>query len=148
MMPDVRNTMTTPGTTTQKRMRELRQILQDRRRQMDGDVRTRIRDGRAERSEEVLDDGATSDAALQNGIDFAVTQLKAETLARIDAALARLDAGMYGDCFDCGGEISDNRLRALPFAVRCTACEEKREQQARARRLAESQAHLSLFVPM
>jgi DnaK suppressor protein len=126
----------------------LRQILLDRRSQIDGDVRTRIRDGRAERSEEVVDDGATSDAALQKGIDFAVIQLKAETLARIDAALARLDAGLYGDCFDCGDEISDKRLRALPFAVRCTACEEKREQQARARRLAESQAHLSLFAPM
>jgi DnaK suppressor protein len=126
----------------------LRQILLDRRRAIEGDVRTRIRDGRAERSEEVLDDGATSDAALQNGIDFAVIQLKAETLARIDAALTRLDAGLYGDCFDCGDEISDRRLRALPFAVRCTACEEKREQQTRARRLAESQAHLSLFAPM
>jgi len=134
--------------TTQIRIRDLRQILLDRRRAIEGDVRTRIRDGRAERSEEVLDEGATSDAALQSGIDFALIQLKAETLARIDAALARLDAGLYGDCFDCGDEISDKRLRALPFAVRCTACEEKREQQTRARRLAESQAHLSLFAPM
>jgi DnaK suppressor protein len=126
----------------------LRQILLDRRSQIEGDVRTRIRDGRTERTEEVQDEGATSDAALQNGIDFAMIQLKAETLARIDAALARLDAGMYGDCFDCGDEISDKRLRALPFAVRCTGCEEKREQQTRARWLAESQAHLSLFTPM
>ena len=134
--------------TTQTRIQELRQILLDRRSQIEGDVRSRIRDGRTERTEEVLDDGATSDAALQNGIDFAVIQLKAETLARIDAALARLDAGTYGDCFDCGDEISDKRLRALPFAVRCTTCEEKREQQTRARQLAESQARLSLFVPM
>ena len=139
--------MTNPnGTPT--RIRDLRQILLDRRSQIEGDVRTRIRDGRTERTEEVQDEGATSDAALQNGIDFAVIQLKAETLARIDAALARLDTGMYGDCFDCGDEISDKRLRALPFAVRCTSCEEKREKQTRARRLAENQAHLSLFTPM
>jgi DnaK suppressor protein len=134
--------------TTPTRIRDLRQILLDRRSQIEGEVRTRIRDGRTERTDEVLDDGATSDAALQNGIDFAMIQLKTETLTRIDAALARLDAGMYGDCFDCGDEISDKRLRALPFAVRCTGCEEKREQQTRARRLAESQAHLSLFAPM
>ena len=134
--------------TKETRIRDLRQILLDRRRQIEGDVRTRIRDGRTERVEEVLDEAASSDAALQNGIDFALIQLKAETLARIDAALARLDAGQYGDCFDCGDEIADKRLRALPFAVRCTACEEKREQQTQARRLAESQAHLSLFTPM
>ena len=139
--------MTVLGTTP-TRIRDLRQILLDRRRQIEGDVRTRIRDGRTERVEEVLDEAASSDAALQNGIDFALIQLNAETLTRIDAALARLDAGQYGDCFDCGEEISDKRLRALPFAVRCTACEEKREQQVRARRLAESQAQLSLFPPM
>jgi DnaK suppressor protein len=134
--------------TTEARERDLRQILLDRRREMEGDVRTRIRDGRTDRAEEVLDEGDHSDAALQHGIDFALIQMKTETVARIDAALARLDAGMYGDCFDCGDEISGKRLRALPFAVRCVACEEKREQQTRARRLAESQAHLSLFAPM
>jgi DnaK suppressor protein len=133
--------------TRQTRERELRRILLDRRRDVEGDVRTRIRDGRTDRSQEVLDDGDHSDAALQDGIDFALIQMKAETLARIDAALARLDTGMYGDCFDCENEISDKRLRAMPFAVRCTACEEKREQQGRAQRLAQSQA-LSLFAPM
>jgi DnaK suppressor protein len=133
--------------TPPTREQDLRRILLDRRRDVEGDVRTRIRDGRTDRSQEVLDDGDHSDAALQDGIDFALIQMKAETLARIDAALTRLDTGMYGDCFDCGGEISDKRLRAMPFAVRCTACEEKREQQTRAQRLAQSQA-LSLFAPM
>jgi len=133
--------------TTKARERDLRRILMDRRHQMEGDVRTRIRDGRTDRSEEVLDDGDHSDAALQHGIDFALIQMKAETLARIDAALARLDAGTYGDCFDCGDEISGKRLRALPFAVRCIACEEKKEQLARAQRLAQNQA-ASLFAPM
>jgi DnaK suppressor protein len=133
--------------TTKARERDLRRNLMDRRRQIEGDVRTRIRDGRTDRSEEVLDDGDHSDAALQHGIDFALIQMKAETLARIDAALARLDAGTYGDCFDCGDEISGKRLRALPFAVRCITCEEKKEQVARAQRLAQNQA-VSLFAPM
>jgi RNA polymerase-binding transcription factor DksA len=73
-------------------------------------------------------------------------QMKAETLARVDEALARLDAGQYGRCFECGGEIAEKRLRALPFAERCTVCEEKKEQlQGRARQSAQSRAHLSLF---
>jgi RNA polymerase-binding transcription factor len=133
--------------TTQARERDLRQILLDRRREMEGEVRTRMRDGRADHSDGVLDDGDHSDAALRKGIDFALIQMKTETLARIDAALARLDAGMYGDCLECGAEISGQRLRALPFAVRCVACEEKREQQTRAQRLAQSQGG-SLFAPM
>jgi DnaK suppressor protein len=72
--------------------------------------------------------------------------MKAETLTRIDEALVLLDAGEYGSCVDCDDEIAERRLRALPFAVRCQACEERREvQQGQARRLAQRGGGLSLF---
>jgi DnaK suppressor protein len=129
------------------RERDLRKILVDRRREIEGDVRTRIREARTDRPE-ALGDGDHSDTAMQEGIDFALLQLKTETLTRIDAALTRLDAGTYGDCFECESEISEKRLRALPFAVRCTSCEERREQQVRTRRLAEQHGDLSFFPPM
>jgi DnaK suppressor protein len=37
----------------------------------------------------------------------------------IDAALRRMDMNVFGECVDCGGEISIERLEALPFAIRC-----------------------------
>ncbi|ATB26741.1 TraR/DksA family transcriptional regulator [Melittangium boletus] len=37
----------------------------------------------------------------------------------IDAALRRMDMGVFGECVDCGGDISIERLEALPFAIRC-----------------------------
>jgi RNA polymerase-binding transcription factor len=123
-----------------------RQMLLDRRREMQGDVGTRIRDARADRASEVFDELDHSDAAMQEEMDFALIQMKAETLARVDEALVRLDAGHYGRCFECGGEISEKRLRALPFAGRCTVCEDRKEQvQGRARQNAQRRAHLSLF---
>jgi DnaK suppressor protein len=147
------NKTTTSKTTTNKtnkttdtRERDLRRILHDRQREIEGDVRTRIRDARTDRASEVFDEVDHSDAAMQEEMDFALIQMKAETLARVDEALARLDAGSYGRCFECGGEISEKRLRALPFAGRCTTCEERREQaQGRVRQSAQSRAHLSLF---
>jgi DnaK suppressor protein len=73
-------------------------------------------------------------------------QLRSETLTRIDEALVRLDGGKYGSCVECSGEIAERRLRALPFAVRCQACEERREQmQGHARRLDQRRADLALF---
>ena len=57
----------------------------------------------------------------------ALIQMKAETLNKINEALARLDEGRYGHCYECGDEIAEARLRALPFAVRCKDCEEERE---------------------
>jgi DnaK suppressor protein len=61
-------------------------------------------------------------------LGHALAGLKTETLHRIESALARLDAGEYGWCTDCGLEISDRRLEALPFATRCQACESQVEE--------------------
>ncbi len=41
---------------------------------------------------------------------------------RIEAALARAEAGSYGRCERCGGEIGAERLAALPDTTICIAC--------------------------
>jgi DnaK suppressor protein len=118
-------------------MAGLTQMLIERRRQLQDDVHGRIRDGRTGRSADGHDDLEHSEADTQTDIELALLQLRAATLARIDEALGRLDAGTYGTCADCGREIAARRLRALPFAVRCQACEEQREaEDGRARHLA------------
>jgi len=57
-------------------------------------------------------------------LDVAVLQLKAETCRRIEDALQRMRAGKFGRCESCGAPIPPARLRAVPFAVRCRACQE------------------------
>ena len=37
----------------------------------------------------------------------------------IDAALRRMDTGVFGECVDCGSDITLERLEAMPFAIRC-----------------------------
>jgi DnaK suppressor protein len=115
-------------TETATRNADLKQMLSERRRAMQEDVQRRMRDGRTDRPKEVRDVLEHSDADSRGDIEFALLQMRAETLARIDEALVRLDAGKYGSCFECEGEISGARLRALPFAVRCQACAERLEQ--------------------
>ena len=137
---------TTMISTTDARERDLRQMLDQRRREMEVDVRTRVRGARTDRVSGVCDELDQSDAARQEDMDFVLIQMKAETLARVDEALARLDTGSYGCCEACGGEISEKRLRALPFAERCTDCESKHEEgQGRARQQTQRRDHLSLF---
>ncbi|MGK7754739.1 MULTISPECIES: TraR/DksA family transcriptional regulator [unclassified Roseovarius] len=43
-------------------------------------------------------------------------------LRRIDAALARIEAGTYGTCQRCGESIAEARLEFLPDTPCCTAC--------------------------
>jgi len=131
-------------TETATRNTELRRMLTDRRREMQNDVHSRIREGRSDRPQGGSDDLEHSDADIQDGIEFSLLQMRAETLTRINEALVRLDAGKYGSCFECDGEIAERRLRALPFAVRCQACEQRREQE-HGRTLAPRRAGASLF---
>jgi DnaK suppressor protein len=105
-------------------------------------VKEKMRDVRTESAlaaaHNSAEPGETSEADLHGDIEFALIQMKSETLARIDEALARLEEGTYGYCFECGEEIAERRLRALPFAVRCKDCEEAREVAQQRERLAAS----------
>ena len=131
----------------------LKAILEERRREIMSEVQGRMRDVRAEGAgstvQGVLDAAESSEADIQDEIEFALIQMKAETLNRIDEALRRLEEGTYGYCFECGEEINEKRLRALPFAVRCKDCEEAREvKQQRERLMAQRRGAASLFIDM
>ena len=145
-------------TRTEVRVRsrysELKRMLEERRREIRAEVQGKMRDVRAEgtwggKLNEVLDAVESSEADIQDDIEFALIQMKSETLNKIEDALARLEQGDYGNCFECGEEIAEKRLRALPFAVRCKDCEEAREvAERRQRQLAARRGAPSLFFDM
>jgi DnaK suppressor protein len=136
------------------RYNELKQMLEGRRRELQAEVQGKMRDVREEgtwggKLNEVLDAVESSEADIQEDIEFALIQMKSETLNKINDALARLEHGNYGYCFDCGEEIAEKRLRALPFAVRCKDCEEAKEvAEQRQRQLAARRGASSLFLDM
>ena len=118
-------------TMAKERYAELKGILEGRRREILSEVQEKMRDVRAEgafgEGQGVLDAAEASEADIQDDIEFALIQMKSETLHKINEALSRHEEGTFGFCFECGDEISERRLRALPFAVRCKDCEEARE---------------------
>jgi DnaK suppressor protein len=142
------------GGFNRSRYSELKRMLETRRHEIQAEVKGKIRDVREEgtwggKQTEVLDAGESSEADIQDDIEFALIQMKSETLNKIDDALARLDHGTYGNCFECGDEIAEKRLRALPFAVRCKDCEEAKEvAEQRERQLASRRGAATLFLDM
>jgi DnaK suppressor protein len=77
-----------------------------------------------ERNPEVEEDAQSSSAA------YVLSQLsdaQRHEVAQIDAALARIEAGTYGECIDCGADIPIERLEAIPFALRDAECGERAE---------------------
>lgn len=52
-------------------------------------------------------------------------------MKKIDAALKRIEEGVFGDCEDCGDEIGLRRLEARPTATLCVTCKEEQEHNER-----------------
>jgi DnaK suppressor protein len=78
--------------------------------------------------ETALDDGDWSIIDLSEDISLRQLSTHRQTLLKIDEALRKLDEGTYGMCEDCGGAISKERLKIIPFAIYCIDCQEKREE--------------------
>ena len=135
------------------RYSELKRILEGRRLEIIAEVKDKMRDVRSEGAvvprQGVRDEVESSEADIQDDIEFAVLQMKTETLNKVGEALLGLDIGTYGYCDECGEEISEQRLRALPFAVRCKNCEEAREgAQDRERIVDDRRSSVFVFADM
>lgn len=68
----------------------------------------------------------------ERGLEFALDARESAELDAIDAALKRIEDGVYGLCIDCGVDIPAARLHAAPETLRCVSCQEKAEQARRA----------------
>lgn len=79
---------------------------------------------------QVHDAGEEAVADLLVDVELAVIDQHVEELKEIETALKRIDAGVYGQCVDCGADIGLERLKIQPTASRCIVCQEKAEQQA------------------
>ena len=142
------------GVAPRSRYAELKQMLETRRREIQAEVQGKMRGVREEgtwggKLNEVLDAVESAEADIQEELEFSLVQMKSETLNKINDALVRLEQGSYGNCFECGEEIAEKRLRALPFAVRCKDCEEAKEAiEQRQRQLTARRGATSLFFDL
>ncbi len=114
-------------------------MLEARKRELSSELNARKREVRARSAAAQgrfeANRSTEPDSNVEMGL--ALIQLKSETLARIDAALKKVARGTYGNCVECTDPISKERLHALPFAARCTSCEERREAAVRQRQPTE-----------
>ena len=70
--------------------------------------------------------------SLDKEILFELSDNERKTLDNIDAALRKMDNGIYGICEHCKRHIEKKRLKALPSARYCLPCQsgaEKSRQQ-------------------
>ena len=89
---------------------------------------------RVEHARELLsqDSDDVSHREADREMDMELSDRDISELGAVSAALLRLKEGRYGSCDDCGEAIAFDRLKVEPWALRCVACEGRRERTARA----------------
>lgn len=70
---------------------------------------------------------------LTEGLDreqsITASMLASKILRNVRAAYARMEAGTYGECVQCGEAISEKRLTAIPWTPNCLSCQERIDEQ-------------------
>jgi DnaK suppressor protein len=77
--------------------------------------------------ESAMDVGDQSLMDLEREMGISLLEMRNRKRQLIDEALIRLEEGLYGICAECGAEISERRLEAVPFAKLCVNCQTRQE---------------------
>jgi DnaK suppressor protein len=64
-----------------------------------------------------------------NQLDFRLKARNAIYMNKVRKSLQKIEEGTFGECEDCGAEISYNRLLARPTADLCIHCKEAEEKE-------------------
>jgi DnaK suppressor protein len=105
--------------------KEARKVLETKRRE--------LLSGTSDREEILIENAAEDFDRLQQQMnrEVAIRNLDRESklLKEVQAALKRVEEGSYGTCLRCEEEIPEKRMKAVPWAAYCVACQETIERQ-------------------
>ena len=118
-------------TMSGERTERLRHILLARRQEVQQQIDELLAQHRADqtrlREESVADNEDLSTQNSNSHQQLSILEVRNQVRLQLDTALQRLEEGTYGLCEDCQRPITEERLKALPFARRCIDCQRQAE---------------------
>jgi DnaK suppressor protein len=113
---------------TKTELKKFRSVLEAR--------QTELGNGTGDREALVVDTSPDELERVQHAAvrELAISNLERESgrLRDVQAALRRIDAGMFGICLDCEEDINLKRLAAVPWTRFCIACQGAAEHERKA----------------
>jgi DnaK suppressor protein len=123
-------------------LKKARETLKDMRSQLLRNVQHELHEGREQSKDEGMDTYDLATESRDREISSILTDRERGKLEAIDEALGRVDDGSYGVCENCGGDIAEKRLEAMPFTRLCVTCQGEREREAKRTRRVEADGGL------
>jgi DnaK suppressor protein len=114
-------------------MRSIKRDLEQQHTALTDSIKTLGATRDAERGREIVKDpfGAASQTH-DDEVAAVLAEHRARQRMEVGRALEDLKAGRYGICRECGEPIAKSRLKVMPFATRCVACQAQLEGLGRA----------------
>lgn len=81
-------------------------------------------------SDDLADEADLASSTINQQVSFSIRDREMVKLRRIDAALERIEEGVYGFCLESGEEIEEKRLETQPWAEYCLEVAEEKEREA------------------
>src|SRR5262245_49538417 len=104
-------------------IRKRQEILKE----IEGSLGQSLTEDQQRRLESARDVGDQALMDLDRELGISLMEMRNRRRQAIDEAVTRLSEGTYGICAECGVEISEKRLEAVPFAKLCVECQSKEE---------------------
>jgi DnaK suppressor protein len=95
--------------------------------EIEGNLGQSLTEDQQRRLESARDVGDQALMDLERELGISLMEMRNRRRQSIDEALTRLHDGTYGICAECGVEISEKRLQAVPFAKLCVECQSREE---------------------
>lgn len=95
--------------------------------EIEGSLGQSLTEDQQRRLESARDVGDQALMDLDRELGISLMEMRNRRRQAIDEALTRLNEGTYGICAECGVEISERRLEAVPFAKLCVECQAREE---------------------
>ena len=115
----------------ERRREALQQMLMGKRQEIlneiEGSLGQSLTEDQQRRLESARDVGDQALMDLDRELGISLMEMRNRRRQAIDEALTRLNEGTYGICAECGVEISERRLEAVPFAKLCVECQAREE---------------------
>ena len=113
---------------TKKDTEKYRRLLEDKKSTLSAEI-AKTRSAEEETTEESTQDIADKAvSSYTREFLYSLTDGERTTLLHIDDALTRIDEGAYGLCVNCGQQMTEKRLNAVPWAPYCLDCQELSEK--------------------
>jgi DnaK suppressor protein len=115
-------------------LKKAKAALEDMRTQTLHNVQQEVAEGREQTKDDGMDTYDLASESREREIHTILNDRDRAKLLAIEDALERIEDGSYGKCEECGADIAEGRLVALPFTRLCVTCQSEQERESRLNR--------------